>query len=390
MFSFLLHHIFSLKMRNLGIVCIIIIFSLLLCSFVLIYRNTVSLLDFYSPNTIDSKRVILTSESSFFDILSRDSGGIPPSLESEIESDEIFSRTRSFSFVDTNILGWFDIFSFHLDTDVPVFSLRDSFGELSGFGVSPSMLHYYNLELAWSHPMFPTLDEDFLRGKKVSLIFGASKMFSLGTPAASPLTGSIVSVDWDYPWFGIVASERQVESRLREIQMSLRQPYKIVAYMKDPLSRDIIMSRYKDLNIVFDQDSIAKRDRQYQALFLSLFGIWGFFLSIIFFLLFLLFSWYFRERHSMSRLAQVYGISPLYKHILIYSESYIFLALWVGGAFLLMSISQVYIRDIFTAFLHSHGLLFPVIALSHIDMLFFMLVSLGVLLFLIFSSSRKK
>jgi hypothetical protein len=162
MLSFFIHHIFSLKARSFGIFIAIILLSFLFFLSLLIYKNTLSLLDYYSLSTIDAKRVTFASESSVFDIFNKSGGGIPDNRIEEIRNDTLFSRTRIFSFVETNVIGGFDIFAFHFDVDIPVFSLDDSQGSLTGFGISPAMMHYYNLELAGSHPLFPTVDTGFL------------------------------------------------------------------------------------------------------------------------------------------------------------------------------------------------------------------------------------
>lgn len=54
---------------------------------------------------------------------------------------------------------------------MPVFSLYDSREAFQGVGIPTSMLQYYNLEFAGSHPMFPHLDEKSLIRKGVKLTF---------------------------------------------------------------------------------------------------------------------------------------------------------------------------------------------------------------------------
>lgn len=390
MLIFILHHIFSLKIRSFGIIIITIILSFLFFVFFLVYKNTVSAIDYYSPNTIDPRRVTFTDEASVFDIFAKNAWGIPENLVSEIQKDEMFSRTRAFSFVETNILGWFDIFVFHLDTDVPVFGLEDSHAELAGFGISPSMLHYYNLELAGSHPMFPTLDEDFLKGKRVSLTFWASKIFPVNTPAASPLIGDIVSIDWDYPGFWVVVPQRLVNQKLKELGINERQPYRIVAYMKDAIFRNQVVQKYDWLNLSFDQDRIDALDRQFRALLIFLIGLSSFFWGIILLLLSLLFLWYFRERHTMMRLAEVYGIGSYYRHFLLYGESYIFLVFWIIGTYICIFCFQYFSMPSLVRFLHAHGILFPVVSLSYPEISLLTIFSVSLLIWVIFFTSRKK
>lgn len=54
---------------------------------------------------------------------------------------------------------------------MPVFSLYDSREVFQGVGIPTSMLQYYNLEFAGSHPMFLYLDEKSLLRKGVKLTF---------------------------------------------------------------------------------------------------------------------------------------------------------------------------------------------------------------------------
>lgn len=179
-----------------------------------LFRNVTQALEYYGVTDIDPSRVVFTVENTVFDMFAHDAGGITPQEVEKIFADTRFRRVRALSFVDTNIVGGFDIFAFHLDFDVPVFTLRDSFGDMDGFGISPSMIHFYNLELAGTHPMFPTLDAHILQGKRVSLTFGTSKLFQSYASGSSPLKGSIVSIDRDYPGFGVVAPLSRVSPKL--------------------------------------------------------------------------------------------------------------------------------------------------------------------------------
>lgn len=390
MLLFFLHHLSSLKIRSFGIIFIVITFSCLFFAFLLIYKNTVSAISYYIPNNIDPRRVTFTDETSVFEIFAKNAWGIPQNLVSEIQKDDFFSRTRTFSFVETNVLGWFDIFVFHLDTDIPVFGLVDSHTELAGFGISPSMLHYYNLELAGSHPMFPILDADFLKGKRVSLTFWASKLFPVNTPATSPLVGDIVSIDWDYPGFWVVVPQRLVNEKLKELGINERQPYKIVAYMKDIFSRNQVVQKYKWLNLTFDQDRIEKTDRQFRALLVFLIGLSSFFWGIILLLLILLFLWYFRERNYMMRLVEVYGIWSYYRHFLLYGEVYIFLVLWIIGSYICIFLFQHFPLLSLMRFFREHGVLFPLIALSPLEIFLLIGFSTIILMWVIFFTSRKR
>lgn len=389
MFSFIFSHILSLKIRSLSIIFAVIIFSFLLALFLVLYSNILSALQYYGPTHIDATRVTFVSQVSIFDMFARDGWGIDSALLMKIKSDSIFSRTRSFSFVDTNTIWWFDIFSFHLDTDIPVFTLDDSRWDIGWFGISPSMIHYYNIELAGSHPMFPTLDEHFLEGKKISLTFGASKIFQVWGVPSTPLRWSIVSIDSDYPGFGIVGSRTEIEKKLAEIGIIPRQPYKIVAYMKNQNSRSEIEDRYRTFLPKFDSDLIAERQKQFRALFLTLLVIGSIFWGIILILISLLFLGYFREKAPLFRLAHVYGIAFPSRQILLFAESGIFILLGIIGSFLFISSLQASLFPFLSRFLQNHGVLFPLLRLSFMDIVSLLLFTISLLLLIIFIVSRK-
>ncbi len=390
MFAFIFSHIFSLKLRSLSIIFTVILFSFLLALFASLYLNILSTLGYYGPTHTDPTRVTFVSQVSIFDMFAKNGWGIESALLSKIQNDPIFVRTRSFAFVDTNTIWGFDIFSFHLDTDIPVFTLDDSKGDIWWFGISPSMIHYYNIELAGSHPMFPKLDERFLEWKNISLTFGASKIFQMwGTPS-TPLRWSIVSVDSDYPGFGIVWSRTEIERKLAEIDISPRQPYKIVAYMKTSDSRSQVENTYSNFLPKFDGDLIIERQKQFRALLLTIFGFGSIFGGIILILISFLFFGYFREKESLFRLAHVYGIAFPYRQILLFWEAYILILLGICmSVFTIVSLENLSF-PILSKFLRDHGVLFPLISLSFWWILLLVSFSMIILIWVIFFTSRKK
>jgi hypothetical protein len=63
------------------------------------------------------------------------------------------------------------------------------------------MFDFYNLQFAGSSELFPQMPESFLRGQKLELIFGKSKVFpSLPSPNP-PIIGTITRISSDYPGF---------------------------------------------------------------------------------------------------------------------------------------------------------------------------------------------
>jgi hypothetical protein len=390
MLSFIFSHIFSLRFRSLGIVWVTIIFSMLLIVFVLIYRNTLSALTFYSPSNIDPTRVTFVSDSSIFDMFSKDGGWLDPVLLSDIREDKHFVRTRALSFVDTNVIWKFDIFTFSFETDIPVFALDDSRWALAGFGISPSMIHYYNLELAGSHPMFPLLDEWFLEGKRVSLTFWASKIFQTSWPPSTPLSSTISSIDSDYPGFGIVVWTANVDPRLREIGVKDRSPYKLIAYMKDASVRWLVEAKYSRYKPRYDSDVIVLRTKQFFALKLSLMSVGWFFLVLILLLLLFLFSGYFREKSSIFELARIYGISFSSRQILIFGEPIFLLLVGLLMSFFIVWWSQGLLLSSLSSFLRSHGILFPLMRISLVELWSILCISFIVLILIVSFASRGK
>lgn len=72
MLSFIFSHIFSLKIRSLSIILVVTLLSFLIAVFVIIYKNTLSALDFYGPTNIDPTRVTFVSQTSIFDMFAKD------------------------------------------------------------------------------------------------------------------------------------------------------------------------------------------------------------------------------------------------------------------------------------------------------------------------------
>ena len=133
------------------------------------------------------------------------------------------------------VLAKFSLFSFGLETDIPVFSVTDTALSGSGIpvGISRSMVDFYNLQFAGSSAMFPKINESFLIGQSVRVTFGASKIFPSLPTIATAIDANIVRIGDDFPGFGLVIPESIVRQKMQEIGYTLAPPYKIVAYMKD-------------------------------------------------------------------------------------------------------------------------------------------------------------
>lgn len=158
-------------MRSIGIILIFILSTIFTWSLFFLSSNIGDFISEYTMQGIDETRVTLTASSNIFDLLDRTKGGIDEKTIDQIRRDSDISRYKIFTFVDIPVLAKFDLFGFGLETDVPVFSLHDSREAFQGVGIPSSMLQYYNLEFAGSHPLFPYLDEKSLLRKGVKLTF---------------------------------------------------------------------------------------------------------------------------------------------------------------------------------------------------------------------------
>lgn len=94
--------------------------------FYALYIHIVSAISYYTLDGIDERRFVLTAETSFFQLLDREKGGLPDSLIRQVESDPDITAYQEFTFIDIPVLGKFDIFTFSLDIDIPTFAVKKS------------------------------------------------------------------------------------------------------------------------------------------------------------------------------------------------------------------------------------------------------------------------
>ncbi len=179
-------------------ISVVVTIILLFC-----YQNIAGALAYYSYDTVNEHRFTLRSDSNFFSLFSKNSHGLPLKLASELESSNQFERVQSFSLVELPVVAKFSLFSFSLETDIPVFSVTDSAltGSSVPIGISRSMVDFYNMQFAGSSQMFPKVNESFLMSQSVRLTFGASKIFPSLSIIATPIDGNIVRIGNDFPGF---------------------------------------------------------------------------------------------------------------------------------------------------------------------------------------------
>lgn len=327
MLHFFTSHIRSHLFRSISMVLISSISMIVMIVLLFCYQNISWALMRYSYGTVDEHRFTLQSDSNFFSLFSKSSHGLPATLTSELESSNQFARIQSFSLVELPVVAKFSLFTFWLETDIPVFSVTDSVITGSGIpvGISRAMVDFYNVQFAGSSEVFPKINENFLLGQSVRLTFGASKIFPSLPTIATPIDGTIVQIGNDFPGFGLVIPESIVRSKMQEIWYSLSPPYKIVAYMKDIQDKKMVQEKYGKYNPEFDIDSITKTQTKilfFRNIFL---GISVFLVSIfgIFFIV-LLFS-FFRERRDVFRVIYIFGLSGFRARILTLAEPLVLL-----------------------------------------------------------------
>lgn len=331
MFHFFTSHIRSHLFRSVSMllvssISIIVMIVLLFC-----YQNIVGALSHYSYNIVNEHRFTLRSDTNLFSLFAKSTQWLPATLSSELESSNQFERVQSFSLVELPVVAKFSLFSFWLETDIPVFSVTDSALSGSGIpvGISRSMVDFYNLQFAGSSPMFPKVNESFLIGQTVRITFGASKIFPSLPNIATPIDGTVTRIGNDFPGFWLVIPESIVRSKMQEVGYTLAPPYKIVAYMKDIHDRKIVEQKYGAYNPEFDIDAIAKTQAKiyfFRSIFLGI----SLFLGSIFgiFFIVLLFS-FFRERRDVFRVIYIFGLSGFRALVLTLAEP---LVLLVSGS----------------------------------------------------------
>lgn len=322
MISFFFSHIRTHLFRNISMFLVSGICVIALTMFLFFYQNIAGALLHFNYNIVDEHRFTLRSDTNFFTLFSKNSSWLPSTLVSELIDSNRFEKIQSFSLVELPVLAKFSLFSFGLETDIPVFSVTDGVLVGSGIpiGISRSMVDFYNVQFAGSSPMFPKVSEAFIKGQSVEITFGASKIFPSLSRIATPITGNIVRIGDDFPGFWIVIPESIVKSKMQEIGYNLGPPYKIVAYMKDINDRSMVATKYADYNPEFDSDSIAKFREQifflrniFLGISLIISGILGIFFII------LLFS-FFRERRDVFRIVYIFGLSGIRARILTLAE----------------------------------------------------------------------
>ena len=363
MLSFFFSHIRTHLFRNISMFLVSSICVSVLLVLLFFYQNIAGALLHFNYNIVNEHRFTLRGDTNFFTLFSKNSAWLPRSIVPELEALGRFEKIQSFSLVELPVLAKFSLFSFGLETDIPVFSVTDNALSGSGIpvGISRSMVDFYNVQFAGSSPMFPKVSETFIKGQGVKITFGASKIFPSLPRIATPIDGTIVRIGDDFPGFWIVIPEMIVKQKMQEIGYDLGPPYKIVAYMKDIRDRNIVATKYAAYNPEFDVDSIAKAKEQIfflRNVFLGISFVIATILGIFF--VFLLFS-FFRERRDVFRIVYIFGLSGIRSRLLTLAEPmFLLVAGSIIGGFLGYEIVG-WLTDRWTSELLHRGIIFSLL-----------------------------
>ena len=129
MIKFLFAHITKNPIRSLSIIGSISILFLTIIGSVYLYKNSTSAIEYYARHGNNEKRVTITSTSSVLNIFQSESGMKEKTIQ-QIQNDPLLENVQVFRLVSIPVSAKFDVFSFSLETDIPVFSVTDS--SLSG------------------------------------------------------------------------------------------------------------------------------------------------------------------------------------------------------------------------------------------------------------------
>jgi hypothetical protein len=352
--------------------------------------HIVAAISYYTLDGFDPRRFSITAPTNFFQLLDRDTGGLPETLVREIEEDTRILDFKEFTFIDIPVLGKFDIFSFSLDIDIPIFALRTRTGSsLSGIGISRNMLKYYNAQFAGTHVLFPVFDDEMILGKKVSLVFWASKLFSIPEDRGRLYESEISHIDTDYPGFWVVIPYSIARDALSRYDKELARPYKIIGYMDHSERRAEISGEYRGYDLQFDEDTIAEKKSTFRTLASILFIIAGTVVAILYAFLFLVFLGYFREKSEIYILSDLYKIPRVWRYILLYSEPFFLVWLSLIITWSMIALVEPYILSLVIEYLTAKNIFFPITRLSG-ETIFFLIAWNTLFLFLILLMSSRR
>ncbi|PID84109.1 hypothetical protein CSB09_02420 [Candidatus Gracilibacteria bacterium] len=333
---------------------------------------------------VNPHRISIVGESNIFSLITKGGGGLLDEDIKHIENDPKLENIQTFTLIQYPVTGDFSVFSFGLESDIPVFALSGNTLDSNGVGISKKMLEYYNLQFAGSSPLFPKIDKNFIIGKDVTVTIGKSKIFNLqGKKSATPIHTKITNIHPDYPGFGIVLDRDIVERSMSEIGLSLGNPYKIIAYVKNLDDIPKIREEYKHLKVNFDQDIIRENGEKLTILKQVFFVAFCIIISIVGSIILFLLGSLLREIRHIYRLIHRLGMSGFRTHILTLGEPILLTAIGgiLGGICIWLCFSS------FGAFLMQilpeKGILFPLITPNTAEIWLYVACTISVLILIL-------
>ncbi len=285
MLPFIFSHLRNNITRS-ALICIGILISFLVSiSTHFLYINTIRIFEYYSIWDVNQDRFEVTKEGwGVLSLLHKDSASIDDSIQTMIAEDDSIQWWYWFTLVELPVVVTMNIFSFTLETDVPVFAVSDNYfckNETTcslenhmPIGISRLLFDFYNTNLAGSAQFFPRFPEWILKWQSMEFSFWTSKIFDYKLPNPSILTWVVQKIEWDLPWFGITLPRSSVEKSMNALGFYIGKPYKIIWYIEHGVSPESIREKYKKhgVNVLFDSDkteNIHKKLSLYQTLLLS-------------------------------------------------------------------------------------------------------------------------
>lgn len=330
-----------------------------------VYKNITSATGYYSSSSIgDATRIEITADNNLLTLFTHRDSWIKDTDMRSILADKSLTGTEIFTLVEYPVVAKFSLFSFWLETDIPIFALSGWNLKENEIGISQKMLDYYNAQFAGSSAMFPEIGRDFLIGQSVIITVGQSKLFNINQTAATPITAHIADINPSYPWFWLILRENVLQNKLKEIGQNLGNPYKIVTHMTNSHERESIEKKYKHLAVSFDADKIQDLEKKLSGIRMIFSWILitiGCILSVI--IGFLLGS-ILRESTSRYNMIQTFGIPSLYSWILTIGEPLLIILIATiisyGCLYFSINLSESRIE----LFLKDNGLFFPLERIS--------------------------
>lgn len=323
--NFFFTYIFRHKVRSLSLIIAIFLAFLTIFFGIYLHKNTENAISYYTKNTDNDARVRFSASSNLFSVFHTENN-FNENLIEKIQTDPRLEKIQIFRLVNIPVMAKIGFLGFELESDVPVFSVTDSAlpNQKNAVGISRTMLDLYNTQIAGSSQMFPKMKEIFLLGQNVEFIFGKSKIFQTPTHSSVPLNGKITTINNDFPAIGFTLTESTVREKMHEIGYAIGNPYRIIAYMKNPKDADAIKNDYQKIHLTFDKEENAQFRGQIFFIGMVFFLVGGFMISLFFLFFIFLLLGYFRERSDVFTMISTFGLKNISSYKMTLGEPLLF------------------------------------------------------------------